>query len=72
MRYFALERLGLNQNIIANVIQEIQQAIPRWQDLIRKSFLSAEMQKNYLRLLEERCQRLGIQEPGLNQISKDS
>lgn len=58
--YFAVERLGLNKKVIAGVLQEIQQAIPKWKDLINISFLSEEMQKKYLLLLEARCERLNI------------
>jgi serine/threonine-protein kinase HipA len=58
--YFASRRLELNQNIINGVMQEIQQALPRWKELIGHSFLSTSMQENYLRLLEKRCQRLAL------------
>ncbi len=58
--YFAVERLGLNQNVISNVVQEIQQAIPRWRELIGFSFLSRQMQENYLQVLKARCERLGF------------
>jgi len=56
--YFAVERLGLNPKIIAEVLQEFQQAIPRWQALINISFLSQEMQEKYLHVLKARCKRL--------------
>jgi serine/threonine-protein kinase HipA len=58
--YFALERLGLNQKTVAAIEQEFQQAIPKWQEMIGNSFLSPEMQKRYLLLLEMRCKRLLI------------
>lgn len=58
LEYFAVERLRLNQKTIDGVLQQIQQAIPTWQELIRISFLSAGMQKKYLELLEVRCKRL--------------
>lgn len=58
--YFAVDRLGLNQNVVSEVIQEIQRAIPRWRELIGYSFLSQQMQEKYLRLLEERCKRLEL------------
>jgi serine/threonine-protein kinase HipA len=60
IEHFAKEKLDLNQNIIAEVIQEIQQAIPDWEKLITKSFLSESMQKKYLDLLAERRQRLDM------------
>ena len=58
--YFAVEQLELNQNIISEVIQDIQQAIPKWMELISASFLSQLMQEKYLHLLEERCKRLEL------------
>lgn len=60
LKYFAVEKLRLNQNIIDGVIREFHQAIPRWQELIGLSFLSQPMQKKYLELLEQRCKRLNF------------
>jgi serine/threonine-protein kinase HipA len=56
--YFAVETLGLNQNIINGILQEFHQIIPKWRKLIGFSFLSKEMQEGYLQLLEQRCKRL--------------
>lgn len=58
--YFAMDRLGLNQNVIKEVVLAIQQSLPGWQEMIGYSFLSSEMQKKYLQLLEERCTRLEL------------
>lgn len=58
VEYFAVERLKLNPKVIAGVLQEFQQAIPKWRELIGISFLSQEMQKKYLHLLETRWSRL--------------
>lgn len=55
--YFA-KRLQLNPNMVAKVIQEIQQALPQWKILIGNSFLSLAMQEKYFVLLKERCERL--------------
>ncbi len=60
LNYFAIERLGLNRVVIAEVMQEITQALPKWQALIEISFLSKKMQASYLRLLAERAKRLGL------------
>ncbi|MBV9575016.1 MAG: HipA domain-containing protein [Gammaproteobacteria bacterium] len=60
LQYFAVERLGLNQIIISEVIQQIQQALPQWHNLINISFLSKVMKKKYLALLLERSDRLGL------------
>src|SRR5262249_54417517 len=41
--YLAVERLALNDKVIAEVTEEIRQAIPKWQELIHVSFLSPGM-----------------------------
>ncbi len=61
LRYFAIERLGLNQAIISEAIQQIEQAFPHWKKLIEVSFLSESMRKKYINLLDERYQRLELQ-----------
>ena len=60
LKYFAIERLKLNETVITQVMQEIQQAFPLWEQLIERSFLSKPMQKEYLGLLRERYQRLAL------------
>ena len=60
INYFAMDRLGLNQKIIDTVLTEITSIIPQWKKLITESFLSKSMQKRYLVLLKERCERLKI------------
>lgn len=59
LNYFA-KRLQLNPNMVENIMQEIQQALPQWRILIANSFLSTGMQEKYLALLEERSERLGF------------
>jgi len=58
--YFANERLALNQVILKEVSEEIKSAAPRWQALIRDSFLSPAMQEKYLALLNKRLQQLQL------------
>lgn len=60
LKYFAIEKLGLNQNVIDGIVQEFHQVIPKWQELIGFSFLSQPMQEKYLELLEQRCKRLNF------------
>jgi len=55
-----MEQLGLNQKVLDGLIDEFQQAIPKWRELISYSFLSPLMQEKYLSLLEERCRRLDL------------
>lgn len=57
-KYFAIKRLGLKQIIIDEIIQEFEQAIPKWQEMINKSFLSSSAQEQYLQLLKKRQQQL--------------
>lgn len=57
-KYLAIEKLQLNQNVINDVVEEIQTAIPQWKKMIGESFLSENMQKKYLQLLETRWQKL--------------
>lgn len=59
-KYFAADRLGLNQTVINEINQEIQDALPLWKDYIAKSFMSLPMKKKYLALLENRCKRIDI------------
>lgn len=56
--YLATEKLQLNQNIINAVFKEIEIAIPQWKEMIGHSFLSENMQKKYLQLLEKRWQSI--------------
>ena len=60
LKYFAIEKLGLNQNVIDGIVQEFHQVIPEWRELIYFSFLSQQMQEKYLQLLDARCERLNI------------
>ena len=58
--YFAEERLGLSQKSTDQTIHRIISAYPKWIELIKKSFLSAEMKRNYLSLLHSRYHSLAI------------
>ncbi len=54
LEYYALERLGLNEKIIANIWDDFIDAFPRWENLVQNSFLSGEMKLAYLDLLGRR------------------
>lgn len=60
LKYFAIEKLSLNQNVVDKILQEFHQAIPQWRELIGCSFLSQPMQEKYLQLLNERGERLAL------------
>ena len=58
MRYFARERLQLNERILSDLVSRFMKAIPLWRDLLARSFLSAEMKQKFALLLDERTARL--------------
>jgi serine/threonine-protein kinase HipA len=58
--YFARERLGLTQKSIDQTLIQIAAASPKWIKRIQNSFLSAEMKRRYLKLLETRLGALGF------------
>lgn len=58
LEYFAIDRLGLNEEIIENELTIFQLNIPIWKDLISQSFLSDKSKELYEKLLIERCKRL--------------
>lgn len=60
LKYFAIEKLELNQVVIDKVLEEFSHAMKTWHALINISFLSEKMREKYLTLLDKRTQILGI------------
>ncbi len=58
IEYFGRCRLGLNQKIIASVLDVLNDAASEWERLIGVSFLPDEMKKEFLGLLERRRKQL--------------
>ncbi len=58
--YYGKERLGLSENVILEVLEQIKKAYPFWQDLIDRSFLSDKMKSKYLAIIQERWNRIII------------
>ncbi|MFN3841464.1 MAG: HipA domain-containing protein, partial [Cyclobacteriaceae bacterium] len=56
--YFGKERLGLAAKVIADELNNIEGCIEQWRALITISFLSDEMKKKYVHVLEERLNRV--------------
>lgn len=56
--YFGHERLGIQDGMIARVLQEIESAVSAWPALIERSFLSPELKLKYKDLLNERAARV--------------
>jgi serine/threonine-protein kinase HipA len=57
LRYFARERLRIDEAALAGVLARFREALPHWRGLLERSFLSPEMRDKYLSLLEARAQR---------------
>ena len=58
INYLGKDRLGLTDKTIEAELQNINDKLPVMEQLINKSFLSAEMKEKYLELLTSRFQRL--------------
>ena len=54
--YYAKERLQLNEKTIATILAQMKKATPVWRELLAISFLSEDMKKKYLNLLEIKTQ----------------
>lgn len=52
--YWGKERLGLNDQVINQVLNSITEKFEVWNELINKSFLSDQMKEKYISLLGER------------------
>lgn len=54
--YYAKDRLQLNEKTIATILEQMHNAIPKWEELLEISFLSDEMKEKYLGLLGAKTQ----------------
>ena len=52
--YYAKERLQLNEKTVVTILEQMENAIPKWKELLEISFLSDEMKEKYLELLKHR------------------
>ena len=50
--------MGLEQNVILRLIDNMNNALPRWRSLIQASFLSEDMKESYEQLVLSRLERL--------------
>jgi serine/threonine-protein kinase HipA len=60
VEYLAMERLGLVEEAVKEVLELFQNSVSVWQTLISCSFLSDEKKQSYLKTLKNRWDRLGI------------
>jgi serine/threonine-protein kinase HipA len=58
IKYFGGERCELNDKVITNTVNAIIAARPHWMEEINRSFLSDEMKKKYIDVVESRFERL--------------
>lgn len=58
--YFGKERCELTDKVIDKVLNSISNAAPKWRDEIEISFLSGDMKKRYVELLDSRLSRLEL------------
>jgi len=56
--YFCRERLSLPEVILAGILTDLRECLPKWEGIIRRSFLSDGRQDRYLEILKDRCHRL--------------
>ncbi len=54
--YYAKERLQLNEKTVITILEQMQKATPKWEELLEISFLSDEMKEKYLGLLGAKTQ----------------
>ena len=54
----AAKTMGLEENVVLRLVVSLRKALPKWQTLIRNSFLSDELKARYEELLQLRLARL--------------
>ena len=61
IKYFGKEICELTDKVINKVLNSISNAVPKWKDEINISFLSEDMKKKYVELLNSRLSRLELE-----------
>ena len=54
----AAATMGLDEKVVLRLVDSLKKALPKWQQLIRDSFLSDDMKKEYEALILSRLNRL--------------
>jgi serine/threonine-protein kinase HipA len=60
LKYFALERLQLQPGAVESVLHDLKKATTTWQELIERSFLSADFKEKFLDRINDRKAVLGL------------
>jgi serine/threonine-protein kinase HipA len=55
--YFGIEILNLNSKSLLGVLNDFEDSISKWLDLIQKSFLSMHYKEKYIKVLEQRINK---------------
>ena len=55
---YAAKTMGLEENVVQRLVKSLHKALPRWQQLIKESFLSEEQKQAYEELVVARLNRL--------------
>lgn len=58
--YYGRERLGLTERVVDGVLADLEAAMPAWDGLVDRSFLSDEIRDRLRLLLADRRERLGL------------
>lgn len=56
--YFARQRMGLNNNSINSIVNDLRSGIDKWQKIIESSFLPSNLKEKYTRLFRERAAKI--------------
>jgi serine/threonine-protein kinase HipA len=54
------KRLGIKSNTVKKILEEFSQKLPLVNDLVSRSFLSKPLQKIYLELFQNKCERIQL------------
>jgi len=60
LKYFARERLQINERVMNDVLSRFGEAMPAWRELLDQSFLSADAKQKYAAILSERGKRMQL------------
>jgi serine/threonine-protein kinase HipA len=61
--------LGVDRRVIQNAFARFGRKVEGMVGLVRRSFVPADLQDRYIRLIKERCERLGLQQTTLGWIT---
>ena len=53
--------MGIEEKVMLRIADQMQKALPKWQKIISRSFLSPENQDRYTSLITERLKRLNYE-----------